>query len=146
MEELLMEQTTERLVASNEALLRAYRELDLTSGNSIEQLEALAKLQHEVVEDTKNETNRVIVKEQLEADERKAEKESKGRIFGNILQGVGIAVTLGLGVAQLLSDNWRFERATRKEEDEAILTTTDRTVVTDGLRSKPNQFKLPFFK
>ena len=137
--------TTERLLASNQQLLDGYAALDPNSEDYVRKVEALTKMHHEVVEDLKNLSNDSIETRKLDADDARLKKESVWHAVGNAVQLLGIVLTGALGVAELKSMNKRFEQATRKEADEAILTTTDRTVVTDGLRSRPSGgFKLPF--
>lgn len=80
-----------------------------------------------MVTDAKNESDAELRRESLEEMER---KNKASEILDMVGKGIMVGSTVFAGLMQ-----WRmFKRSTEKEVDEAYLTTTDKTIVTESLK------------
>lgn len=152
-----------RLIKSNEALVRLYEQmakLDPSDPDYVEKLKAVAAVHKTVVEDAKNETSRIMeterlrvetekndmlainASEQLELDSKKAEDEKRAGFWRNVMDGIKVAATVGIAGVTTYAGIWKFKQSTKFEENDALLTTTDRTIVQEGLRDDSKRWKL----
>lgn len=128
----------QRLLDSNEKILEAYQKLDPEDPKYWEHLKILSSWHEKLVKDLEIqlenerkqdelaiEADRVAV-ENLRVNEESANAKKRNwiDIFGNII-----------GAGSLGASIWMFCRSTKFEKDNAILSTTDQTVVKGGLNN-----------
>ena len=133
---------TERLLVSNEKLLQAYNELDPSDPKYWEKLKTLSALHEKLTKDLELELNAQHEEEKIniehnrnEIEQVKVEEAIRANRKGEKLEISKQAVLVGTTVLSTFTGLWMFKRSTRKEADEAILSTTDQTVVRSGLSS-----------
>lgn len=131
-----------RILESNKALLDIYANLDPTDPKYWEHLKIAQAFHKGVIEDQQADMGDQRKKEELdiEADKneielRKVEEAERSNRKGERLEVSKQAVMVGTTLFSTLAGVWMFKRSTKKEADEAILTTTDQTVVKNGLGS-----------
>lgn len=127
---------TNRVLIGEQKLIEAFNALDPKSDSYRDDLEAISKLYKELANDSKNQLDAVARENELEVESERLEEDKRANrkreildVVGKILMGVTTVATVG-------SQIWMFKRSTKKEEDEAILTETDKTVVRNGLSGK----------
>ena len=120
-------------------------QLDPADPNYTQTVKDVTKFIADVSEEIRSREAITLEKERLEFDKKKTKED-------NIFKGISLtATTVVAGVNAWLQikaekgRNERFKLATRKEEDEAIMTLTDRTTVQDGLREHEAP-KVPWYK
>lgn len=135
-EELL----TQRLLKTNEKLLEALDNLDPTDPNYWKNLHTIEALHSSVVHDVELELSDQQKDKEIELErdrnaieERKIVEAERSNRKGEKLEISKQAVVVGTTLLSTFGGWAMFKRATRKEADEAILTTTDQTVVKSGL-------------
>lgn len=137
----------ERILAAQEALLKAYKNLDPSDPKFTEKMKAIAAMHQQINEDIENSVT--IEVEHMKADSESkqiaVEKEKvKYGFLGDIGKNLGTVVAAGLGFAGIIYSekrlDRRFDKASKFEENDAYLTTTAKETVREGLR--PKKFKL----
>lgn len=135
-EELL----TQRLLKTNEKLLEALDNLDPSDPNYWKNLHTIEALHSSVVHDVELELSDQQKDKEIELErdrnaieERKIVEAERANRKGEKLEISKQAVVVGTTLLSTFGGWAMFKRATRKEADEAILTTTDQTVVKSGL-------------
>ena len=135
-EELL----TQRLLKTNEKLLEALESLDPKDPNYWRNLKTIEALHSSVVHDVELELSDQQKDKEIDVEyernaieERKIAEAERSNRKGEKLEISRQVVTAGAALASTVTGWMMFKRATRKEADEAILTTTDQTVVKSGL-------------
>lgn len=128
----------ELLLAGNEEILDAYRKLDRDDPDYYEHIKILSAWHERLVkqmaiqlenerkkDELAIEADRVAV-ENLKVNEEasNAKKRNWIDVFGNVI-----------GAGSLGASIWMFCRSTKFEKDNAILSTTDQTVVKGGLNN-----------
>lgn len=130
-----------RIVVAEQALIDAYNSLDPMSSSYRNDLEAIAKLHKELAADMKNQLDAKLREDELDLENAKADEEERSNRMKERLDIVGKVIMVGTTIATVSSQVWMFKRSTKKEQDEAILTETDKTVVRNGLSAKWWPFK-----
>lgn len=138
---------TERMLASNEALLKAYKALDPSDPKFLEKMKALTAMHQQINADNENAITLEVEakKADVETQQIEAEKtKTKYGFLGDIGKAIGAGVAAGLGFAGIIYSekhlDRRFDKASKFEESDAYLTTTAKETVREGLR--PKRFKL----
>ena len=133
---------TERLLKANEKLLEAYEQLDPKDQHYWERLKLLEGLHEKVLKDVELElTDRRkgdeldIEQDRIAVEKRKVIEAERSNRKGEKLEISKQLVMVGTTVLSTWAGWKMFKRSTAKEADEAILTTTDQTVVKSGLGS-----------
>ena len=131
---------TQRLLKTNEKLLEALDNLDPTDPNYWKNLHTIEALHSSVVHDVELELSDQQKDKEIELErdrnaieERKIIEAERSNRKGEKLEISKQAVVVGTTLLSTFGGWAMFKRATRKEADEAILTTTDQTVVKSGL-------------
>lgn len=165
----LDENYTKRIVKANTALLKAYDSLDFKDPDWDQKVERLSKLHKEIAQDINNanealleeeklrieeEKNKVdaenkltemsLEEDRIRLDEARDEQTAKDNRIRNVLEGLKIATAISVSAISGAVGVWKFKQSTKKEEDGAYLTTTDKETVREGLRdqSQKGLFKL----
>lgn len=148
------EDFTARKLAANKALLDAIGMIDPSDPDAVKKYEAISKLYHELNADIKNDFDREAKAEELKverekiesekatkaeaiaAERERTETEAKSDMRKAVLDIVGkggiAAATIFSAVAQ-----WKmFDRSTEFEKENALLTTSEQTVVKNGLSGR----------
>ena len=125
-----------RRLKANAKLLDLLEDIDREEDDAGEKLAEVAQLYHELNADIKTCNEHEEKLQALEVEKERTQlgllsERNKARLnfLGQIIVGVATA-------AAALAHLWMFSRSTRKEEDEAILTETDRNTVRNGLSWK----------
>lgn len=125
-----------RKILGNEKLEWLSRMADQATTDADRQkyIDIWATVFDQLVTDAKNNADAELRRDSYELETAKAEEESRSNSMREIIDigkaVIGIGGTIFAGVLQ-----WKmFKRSTRKEEDEAYLTTTDKSVVQESLR------------
>ena len=148
------EDFTARKLAANKALLDAIGMIDPSDPDAVKKYEAISKLYHELNADIKNDFDREAKAEELRverekiatekatkaeaiaAERERTESEAKSDMRKAILDVVGkggiAAATIFSAVAQIKM----FDRSTEFEKENALLTTSEQTVVKNGLSGR----------
>lgn len=148
------EDFTARKLAANKALLDAIGMIDPSDPDAVKKYEAISKLYHELNADIKNDFDREAKAEELKverekiesekatkaeaiaAERERTESEAKSDMRKAILDVVGkggiAAATIFSAVAQIKM----FDRSTEFEKENALLTTSEQTVVKNGLSGR----------
>lgn len=148
------EDFTARKLAANKALLDAIGMIDPSDPDAVKKYEAISKLYHELNADIKNDFDREAKAEELKverekiesekatkaeaiaAERERTESEAKSDMRKAILDVVGkggiAAATIFSAVAQIRM----FDRSTEFEKENALLTTSEQTVVKNGLSGR----------
>ena len=131
----------ERLEAKTKALTNGLKELKTTDPSFGPKMDSLAKLAESInhsysaaEEARANAENERLKAEELEIEKAKTEEEARANAEAEKLKKIDIAATIGGAVLTAGTQFWAFLRATKKEADEAFLTVTDRTTVTEVLK------------
>ena len=127
---------TQRLLLGNEKLI--YISNKIENAKTEEERQAwvalFGQVFKEVAADQKNADDAELRSESLELETSKAEEESRANQMREILdwagKGILVATTIFTGAVQL----HMFKRSTKKETDEAYLTTTDKVTVQESLK------------
>lgn len=134
------EMLTKRLLATNQKLLEALGSLEPTDPKYWEKLKTIEALHQNVIRDVELDLNdqQEAKKIELEYDrnaieERKIIEAERSNRKGEKLEISKQAVVVGTTLLSTFAGWKMFKRSTRKEEDEAILSTTDQTIVKSGL-------------
>lgn len=150
----MTEDFNRRRLAANKALLDAIELIDPSDPDAGKKYESIAKLYHELNSDIKNELDKqmkadelVVEREKIEsekatkaeaikAERERTEQEAKSDMRRTVLDVVGktgiAAATIFSAVAQIQM----FNRSTKFEEENALLTQTDQTIVKNGLSGR----------
>jgi len=148
------EDFTARKLAANKALLDAIGMIDPSDPDAVKKYEAISKLYHELNADIKNDFDREAKAEELKverekiesekatkaeaiaAERERTESEAKSDMRKAILDVVGkggiAAATIFSAVAQIKM----FDRSTEFEKENALLTTSQQTVVKNGISGR----------
>lgn len=148
------EDFTARKLAANKALLDAISMIDPSDPDAVKKYEAISKLYHELNADIKNDFDREAKAEELKverekiesekatkaeaiaAERERTESEAKSDMRKAVLDVVGkggiAAATIFSAVAQIKM----FDRSTEFEKENALLTTSEQTVVKNGLSGR----------
>ena len=148
------EDFTARKLAANKALLDAIGMIDPSDPDAVKKYEAISKLYHELNADIKNDFDREAKAEELKverekiesekatkaeaiaAERERTESEAKSDMRKAVLDVVGkggiAAATIFSAVAQIKM----FDRSTEFEKENALLTTSQQTVVKNGLSGR----------
>lgn len=148
------EDFTARKLAANKALLDAIGMIDPSDPDAVKKYEAISKLYHELNADIKNDFDREAKAEELKverekiesekatkaeaikAERERTESEAKSDMRKAVLDVVGkggiAAATIFSAVAQIKM----FDRSTEFEKENALLTTSEQTVVKNGLSGR----------
>lgn len=136
------EMLTERLAVTNRKLLEAYNKLDPEDPKYWEKLKTLSAMHEKVIKDVELELNDQrkesemdLEYDKLEVERRKIDEAERSNRKGEKLEISKQAVLVGTTIFSTIFGWKMFKRSTAKEKDEAILTTTDQTVVRSGLGS-----------
>lgn len=151
---MTQEDFTARKLAANKALLDAIGMIDPSDEDAVQKYEAISKLYHELNADIKNDFDREAKAEELKVEREKIaseantkaeaikaerernESEVKSDTRKAILDLVGkggiAAATIFSAVAQIKM----FDRSTEFEKENALLTTSEQTVVKNGLSGR----------
>jgi len=151
---MTQEDFTARKLAANKALLDAIGLIDPSDEDAVQKYEAISKLYHELNADIKNDFDREAKAEELKVEREKIaseantkaeaikaerernESEVKSDTRKAILDLVGkggiAAATIFSAVAQIKM----FDRSTEFEKENALLTTSEQTVVKNGLSGR----------
>lgn len=125
-----------RMAEANEALIKAYQSADPTADDYLETLKVIQAIHQQINADCANCNDIDIeVKKALidEANSKRAFMGDIGKTAGAVLAAV--LGFLGIAYSEKHLDR-RFDRSTRFEQDDALLTTTSKETVRDGLRPK----------
>ena len=89
-------------------------------------------------------TEMSLEEDRIRLDEARDEQTAKDNRIRNVLDGMKIAAAIGVSAISGAVGIWKFKQSTKKEEDGAYLTTTDKETVREGLRdqSQKGLFKL----
>ena len=125
-----------RLLAANGALLKLYASLDPSDPNYEKQLTVAKGIHSVIVSDLEAaETTRAnMEKEALDADT--AEETARSNKAKERIDWLKVIVTGITGLASAITSVCMFRWATKKEEDESLLTVTNKTTVQNGLRQR----------
>ena len=140
-----MNEAEERFLKVQEMLIERLEELDPNSPNYSKELEAIAKVMAENVNDLKVhseheaaqgkldveydiETEKNRIEQERSEEEKRANHKREELDFWKIVAGFGGSVLVAV------SHIWAFSRSTEKEKDDALLTNTSKTTVTEALR------------
>lgn len=148
------EDFTARKLAANKALLDAIGMIDPSDPDAVKKYEAISKLYHELNADIKNDFDREAKAEELKverekiesekatkaeaikAERERTESEAKSDMRKAVLDVVGkggiAAATIFSAVAQIRM----FDRSTEFEKENALLTTSQQTVVKNGISGR----------
>ena len=151
---MITEDYNQRRLAANKALLEAIQLIDPQDPEAGKKFESIAKLYHELNSDIKNELDARMKADELaverekidsekatkadaimaerERTEQDAKSEKRKAILDVVGKGGIAAATIFSAIAQIKM----FERSTKFEEENALLTQTDQTVVRNGLSGK----------
>ena len=151
---MTQEDFTARKLAANKALLDAIGMIDPSDEDAVQKYEAISKLYHELNADIKNDFDREAKVEELKVEREKIaseantkaeaikaerernESESKSDTRKAVLDLIGkggiAAATIFSAVAQIKM----FDRSTEFEKENALLTTSEQTVVKNGLSGR----------
>lgn len=138
MEGLDLELYNKRLVETNGAFLEALRKLDVEDPNYGKNLQTLQRWYESLIKDVKIlsdaefETRRLNIEETRNKSEGDRDKWKIGLGFLNAAAGIG------LGIAGIVTGMRKFKMSTKYEEDNIYTTTTERTVVQEGLKDRNN--------
>lgn len=127
---------TNRVLIGEQKLIEAFNALDPASDTYRDDLEAISKLYKELAADSKNQLDAVARENEIEVESERLEEDKRSNRKREILDIIGKLVMVGTTVATVSSQVWMFKRSTKKEQDEALLTETDKTVVRNGLSGK----------
>ena len=135
-----------RLFEANQKVLECYELLDPNDEHYHEDLEALAKISKELAADFKayGDLKNEEVTHYLEK-ERQVEEKKSGRI-GHILQGIGLALSGLTFFASTFMKDKHFKMASKYEEENAYLKSSDRRAVDDALKDEPQRPFWQFWK
>lgn len=148
------EDFTARKLAANKALLDAIGMIDPSDEDAVQKYEAISKLYHELNADIKNDFDREAKAEELKVEREKIDSEAKTKaeaikaererneteaksdtrkaILDLVGKGGIAAATIFSAVAQIKM----FDRSTEFEKENALLTTSEQTVVKNGLSGR----------
>lgn len=148
------EDFTARKLAANKALLDAIGMIDPSDEDAVQKYEAISKLYHELNADIKNDFDREAKAEELKVEREKIDSEAKTKaeaikaererneseaksdtrkaVLDLIGKGGIAAATIFSAVAQIKM----FDRSTEFEKENALLTTSEQTVVKNGLSGR----------
>ena len=151
---MTQEDFTARKLAANKALLDAIGMIDPSDEDAVQKYEAISKLYHELNADIKNDFDREAKAEELKVEREKIDSEAKTKaeaikaererneteaksdtrkaILDLIGKGGIAAATIFSAVAQIKM----FDRSTEFEKENALLTTSEQTVVKNGLSGR----------
>ena len=134
------EMLTRRLMATNENLLKALEALDPSDPDYWKNLKTIEALHSSVVRDVELELSDRQKDKEIDVEyernaieERKIAESERANRKGEKLEISKQVVLVGTSLLSFFGGWKMFNRATKKEADEAILTTTDQTVVKSGL-------------
>lgn len=147
-----------RFIESNEAVIKGYedlRRLNINDPDYAKKFEAVSQAHKQIVEDAKNEMTRQLETEKMKIEREKNEMEKvledERFAYDKLRHAIDTVVDIfkvvggiALGVATIRSTNWRFQKSTEKEADDAYLTMTSKETVRDGLR-EPDARKWKFW-
>lgn len=151
---MTQEDFTKRKLAANKALLDAIGMIDPSDEDAVQKYEAISKLYHELNADIKNDFDREAKAEELKVEREKIESEANTKaeaikaerernesevksdtrkaILDLVGKGGIAAATIFSAVAQIKM----FDRSTEFEKENALLTTSEQTVVKNGLSGR----------
>ena len=151
---MTQEDFTARKLAANKALLDAIGMIDPSDEDAVQKYEAISKLYHELNADIKNDFDREAKNEELkverekiaseantkaeaikaerERNETEAKSDTRKAVLDLIGKGGIAAATIFSAVAQIKM----FDRSTEFEKENALLTTSEQTVVKNGLSGR----------
>lgn len=151
---MTQEDFTARKLAANKALLDAIGMIDPSDEDAVQKYEAISKLYHELNADIKNDFDREAKAEELKVEREKIDSEAKTKaeaikaererneseaksdtrkaILDLVGKGGIAAATIFSAVAQIKM----FDRSTEFEKENALLTTSEQTVVKNGLSGR----------
>lgn len=151
---MTQEDFTARKLAANKALLDAIGMIDPSDEDAVQKYEAISKLYHELNADIKNDFDREAKAEELKVEREKIDSEAKTKaeaikaererneseaksdtrkaVLDLIGKGGIAAATIFSAVAQIKM----FDRSTEFEKENALLTTSEQTVVKNGLSGR----------
>jgi len=136
-----------RLYEANQKILECYAMLDPSDDDYTEKMEALAKLQKEIAVDYKAYGDLDIEEAQNKLEEEKLVHEKKSSKIGHILQGAGLALSGCTFIFGQVMKDKHFKRASKFEEENAYLKTSDKKAVDDALRDdQPTKNFFQFWK
>lgn len=133
----------ERIKLGTERLKEAFSNLDPNSDTYFRDLNSVVNLEKEVTNDAKAYSDFMANNDRYDLEDRRnriEEERNKNEKMGNWLKfgigAAGIATTLLTFFAGERYQNQRIDKVSRFEDNDAILKSSDRIVVQDGLRSK----------
>lgn len=127
MDKIIKETFKDRITMGNEELEIAYSKLDPESETYFKDLSTVTGMERELANDSKAYT-------EYEASEKSNETELLSTIFRFIVGIGGAAVALYMHISGERNMNMRIDKISRFEDNDALLKTSDRIVVQDGLR------------
>ena len=101
-----------------------------------EYLKIFAAVYKEVAADARNADDATLRTSTLELENARLEEENRSNNAKELLDWVGKAALVGTTLFTGIIQIWMFRRSTKKETDEAYLTTTDRTIVQESLTGR----------
>ena len=134
-----------RLLEVGEKVRKQLEKLDPKDQDYGKKVEALAKMYDAAIEDFKAHSESDVANLKLETeadiehaknatDEAKNKETERANRQSEWLAKLKIGATVFVGVLTAGTNIWAFKRSTRKEDDEAYLTTTDKVTASEGLR------------
>ena len=143
----LMDNYTERLIVGNKKLAQISEWIENAKTDEERQkyLTIFAAVYKEVAADARNADDATLRTSSIELENAKLEEENRSNVEKERGSDLDRKILIGTTAAGLLTQLFMFWRSSRKEKDEAYLTTTDRTVVQESLTGRFWN-KLPFGK
>lgn len=135
---------TERLLVGNKKLQQISEWIENAQSEEERQkyLTIFAAVYKEVAADARNADDASLRTSTIELENAKLEEENRSNVAKEYGSSIDRKILIGTTAAGLLTQLFMFWRSSRKEKDEAYLTTTDRTVVQESLTGRFwNKFK-----
>ena len=148
------EDFTARKLAANKALLDAIGMIDPSDPDAVKKYEAISKLYHELNADIKNDFDREAKAEELKverekiesekatkaeaiaAERERTESEAKSDMRKAVLDVIGKGGVAAATIFSAITQLKMFDRSTEFEKENALLTTSEQTVVKNGLSGR----------
>lgn len=129
---------TERMLVGNQKLqqISEWIEHAETPEERQEYLKIFAAVYKEVAADARNADDAALRTSTLELENARLEEENRSNNAKELLDWVGKAALVGTTLFTGITQIWMFRRSTKKESDEAYLTTTDKTIVQESLTGR----------
>lgn len=126
----------ERVEAAQNALLENMKSAKVDDEDYAKKMTIANAMYKAINEDNKNNNEFAIEREKLESEKDKTKHEWIGTVLNGVLSVCTIASTIFGVVYTEKNMNRRFNTASKFEENDAYLTQTQKSTVSEGLKSK----------